>query len=107
MVTALHESEASFQKAVIDLARLNGWIVAHFRPAQNSRGEWRTPVAADGKGFPDLVLVRERVLFRELKTDRGRLSQEQWSWIAQLGDAGADAGVWMPRDWDRIVEELS
>lgn len=103
------EREADFQKAVIDLAHMNGWMVAHFRPAQNSRGEWRTPVAADGKGFPDLVLVHavRGVLFRELKTDRGRLSRGQALWINWLGVARADADVWRPRDWERIVEELS
>ena len=51
-------SEAVLQDAVIELANLKGWTVAHFRPAQNARGDWRTPVAAQGKGFPDLVMVR-------------------------------------------------
>lgn len=103
------ETEADFQKAVIDLARLNGWMVAHFRPAQNSRGEWRTPVAADGKGFPDLVLVHpvRGVLFRELKTDRGQVSKEQALWINWLGVARADVNVWRPRDWDGIVATLT
>lgn len=51
-------SEAAFTRLVLDLAKLKGWRTAHFRTAQNGRGQYRTPVAGDGKGFPDLVLVR-------------------------------------------------
>lgn len=35
-------TEAQFQAAVVDLARLAGWRVAHFRPARTSHG-WATP----------------------------------------------------------------
>jgi hypothetical protein len=45
-------SEAAFTDAVIELARLGGWRVAHFRPARTASG-WRTPVQGDGAGFPD------------------------------------------------------
>lgn len=81
--------------------------------AVNQRGQWRTPVAADGKGFPDLVAVREelaagkrrpRVLFIELKTDKGRLSKEQKEWHEELIGAGAEAYVWRPRDWKTLTE---
>ena len=94
-------TEAELQAAVIDTAHLFGWKVAHFRPAQNSRGDWRTPVAADGKGFPDLVLASARgVVFVELKSARGRLSDEQQGWVDTLRDAGAATHVWYPVDWD-------
>ena len=43
--------EDDLQAWVIDVAHLRRWTVAHFRPAQNKRGDWRLPVAADGKGF--------------------------------------------------------
>ena len=62
--------EATLQRQVLNLARLTGWRSAHFRPAQNQRGKWRTAVSGDGAGFPDLVLAREdRLLFVELKQD--------------------------------------
>ena len=51
-------SEAAFQAQVLHLAALKGWRTAHFRTAMDSRGRHRTPVAGDGKGFPDLVLAR-------------------------------------------------
>lgn len=100
-------SEAEFQSAVIQLAQVTGWRVAHFRAAQNSRGDWRTPVAADGTGFPDLVLVRgHKLLFRELKTVKGRLTIEQLAWGEALKAAGANWGVWRPSDWDLIESAL-
>lgn len=95
--------EADWQAQVIDLAHLHGWIVAHFRPAQTAKG-WRTPVSADGKGFPDLVLARKgEVLFRELKAQKGRLTQEQERWGLILGDLW---DVWRPSDFDRARDEL-
>lgn len=98
-------SENELQSAVIELAQLLRWRVAHFRPAMNARGEWRTPVAADGKGWPDLVLVRDRVLYRELKSARGTLSVEQQDWIHALKLAGADIDVWRPNEWyDGTIE---
>jgi hypothetical protein len=71
----------------------------------NARGEWRTPVAADGKGWPDLVLVRDRVLYRELKSERGTLSVEQQDWGHALKLAGADYDTWRPLQWyDGTIE---
>lgn len=106
-MTKPRETEAGFQQAVIDLAHLNGWLVAHFRPAQTRAGKWVTPVAADGAGFPDLVLVHdEHVLFRELKTAKGRVSVAQMHWLDALELAGADVGVWRPGDWPEIEATL-
>ncbi len=99
-------TEAAFQLQVLQLARLCGWRVAHFRPARTAKG-WRTAVSGDGKGFPDLVLVRERVLFLELKTDSGRLTAEQAAWQAALQAAGQLALVWRPADWPAIEAILT
>ena len=56
--------------------------------------------------FPDLVLVREdRVLFRELKTMKGRTTPDQKKWLELLNAAGHDAAVWRPVQWfDRTIE---
>lgn len=99
-------TESQFQRQVIELAQLLGWRVAAFRPALNARGQWRTAVQGDGAGWPDLVLVRDRVLFRELKRDGAYLEPRQKVWRDQLVAAGADWGVWRPRDFDRIQAEL-
>lgn len=99
------ESEDGFQAAVIELAQRRGWMVAHFRPALSKTG-WRTAVAADAAGFPDLVLVRRRVIFAELKSESGTTSNDQEKWIAALKAAGQEVYVWRPRDWDAIERAL-
>jgi hypothetical protein len=70
-------AEAELLDNVIELAHLFGWRVAHFRPAMTKHG-WRTPVSADGKGFVDLVLVRDRTIFVELKSTKGRSQAASW-----------------------------
>ena len=97
-------TEAELQEAVIDLAHLLGWTVAHFRPARTAQG-WRTPVAADGAGFPDCVFVRDRVVYAELKSAKGAPSAAQRRWLDQLDRAGAETYVWRPADWmDGTIE---
>jgi hypothetical protein len=89
-------TEAEFQSAVCELARKLGCLVFH--PKNVRRSE---------PGFPDLVIAGNRAfLFRELKTNEGRLRPEQADWIAKLTAAKADVGVWRPSDWDRVVAEL-
>jgi VRR-NUC domain len=92
-------TEAELQEAVIGLAHLLKWRAVHFRPAMNAAGNWRTPVAADGKGFPDLVLCRDRVMFVELKSMTGRLSVDQQDWLHALAQSGAECHIWRPDDW--------
>ena len=91
--------ERELQDAVIDCARALGWRVAHFRPAKTEKG-WRTPVAADGAGWPDLVLVRgSRLIFAELKSATGKLSDAQVEWEYALERSGHAVYVWRPDDW--------
>lgn len=101
------ESEASFQTAVIGLAQALGWRVAHFRTSLNQRGAFQTAVAGDGKGFPDLVLVRDRVIFAELKTDIGSMAPDQKLWGAALQAAGVEWHLWRPRQWREIEATLA
>jgi hypothetical protein len=101
MTKPLDIKEDDWQTDCIRLAHIFGWKVAHFRPARTSQG-WRTPVQADGKGFPDLVLVRERVIFAELKADSGKLSDDQQRWLDWLHAAGAEVHVWRPRDLEAV-----
>lgn len=102
-------TETEFTEKIVDLAHMFGWSVAHFRPGLTKDGRYRTPVAYDGKGWPDLVLahVDHGVLFAEIKTDHGKVSDEQAAWIALLQAAGASAGVWRPMNWPAIQHVLS
>ena len=86
------------QKGIIERARRAGWIVAHFTAVRTEYG-WRVPVAADGKGFPDLVLVRDRLIAVEVKGDGDSLRPDQRRWLAAMRLAGVEAHVWTPRDW--------
>lgn len=104
---SLRCTEAQFQDMVIDLARLCGWRVAHFRPGRTAKG-WRTPVSGDGGGFPDLVLLSgSRQLVVELKSQKGRLSAEQNVWLNAFRLAGVEARVWRPADWPEIQQTLT
>jgi hypothetical protein len=88
------------------LARVYGFRIAHFRPAMTSRG-MRTPVSADGAGFPDLVMTKgSRLLVVELKADNAaRVPVEQIAWLQAFRDAGAEAWIWRPSHWhDGTIE---
>ncbi|GAA5229238.1 hypothetical protein GCM10025779_00510 [Arthrobacter cryoconiti] len=93
--------EKPFQDGVLKLARFHGFSLAYH--THDSR--------RSVPGFPDLVLVNPRagrVLYRELKTSKGRLSPAQIEWLDGLTACGMDAGVWRPNDLDtgRVVAEL-
>lgn len=82
--------ESALQRAVIDLAKLRGWLVFH---AYDSR-------KSTGPGFPDLLMAHEaqqRLLAVELKTEAGRLTPDQHRWLLTLHAVGAECDVWRPR----------
>jgi hypothetical protein len=81
---SLLPTENDIQTTVLDAAKLNGWMVCHFRPARTSTG-WRTPVEGH-PGFPDIVCARDgHVLALEIKGPRGVLSHEQTLWQQHMG----------------------
>lgn len=93
------------QKGIIDTARRLGWRVAHTPPVLTKHG-WRTAVAADGKGFPDLFLLRERAMVIEVKGDGDKLTKEQEVWLTAFRLAGIEAHVGTPALWlDGTIEE--
>jgi hypothetical protein len=95
-------TEKEFQRQVIDLARILGYVFIYH--AQLSK--WSE------KGWPDLVLVRvlpgrERIVYAELKSERGTLTDRQRVVIAYLQAAGAYVHVWKPSDFDTIAKVLA
>lgn len=107
VIKSLKISEAEFTHMVIELARLRGWLVAHFRPAKTSKG-WRTAVSGDGAGFPDLILVRgSKVLVAELKVGKNKVAINQGAWLHSFERAGIPAYVWRETDWQRIEKLLA
>ncbi len=103
-------NESDFMQQVIDLGHLYGWTIAHFRPAWSRDGKrCMTTVQADGKGFPDLCMVKQfRLIFAELKSEGGRLSPEQEAWISVLNcSMRCEVYIWKPENWLEIVNILT
>ena len=98
--------EQDFLNNVVDLAHLRGWKVHHSRPAWTGVG-WRTALQGD-PGCPDLLLVRKpRVILSELKSEKGKISDVQTSWVEELkGCPGIELYLWRPDDWNEIVKML-
>ena len=117
-------TEAAFQAHVLRIARDLGWGIpqAAWQRVQEEAAQYGvTPPPMDGlafhvrwslgseSGFPDLCLIRRsdrRLLFRELKTDRGRVSPRQAAVLELMTACGLDAKVWRPADLQSIGEEL-
>jgi len=91
--------ERDLQMAVLQVARLYGWLAYHTFDSRRS-----------APGFPDLVLVRPpRLVFAELKGEHGQLSRHQVTWLSALEQVpGVQVETWAPRDWDlgTVVREL-
>jgi hypothetical protein len=99
--------EAQFQATVIQIARVNNWMVFHPAKIQGRDGAWRTALAGN-KGWPDLALAHKDrgFILAELKSDTGKLSFEQQLWIQHLAP-WAECYVWKPKDLDSIAERLA
>lgn len=72
-----------------------------FMPYHTLRSKGSAP------GWPDWVLVRERVVYLELKRQDGKLSQPQKDWIRALLSAEAEVYVVRPSDLDAIGSILA
>lgn len=88
--------EAAWQSRVTDYATLMGWTWYHTYSSKRSTA-----------GFPDLALFRERVVFAELKSERGRVTREQAEWRRVVEHAGAEYHLWRPSDWDEVRRVLA
>lgn len=89
---ALSMSEATLQTNVLGLARILGWHQYHTYDSRKSN-----------PGFPDLFLAHEkqrRLVFAELKTERGRQKGPQKEWERVLRAVGAaEFYLWRPTAW--------
>lgn len=87
--------EKEFQAKVIEYAESRGFLCYHTFDSRRSKA-----------GFPDLVCVRERAVWIELKAESGTLSKAQREWRDALKRAGAEWWEFRPSDWETIKEEL-
>lgn len=95
-VTSLPDREWMFQSKVTEAAERCGWHWHHEVDSRKSKS-----------GFPDLVLVRERVIFAELKIPPNKPTVAQEDWYEKLKRAGAEVYVWRPLDFDDILRVLA
>jgi hypothetical protein len=94
--------EDAVRAIVADFGRL-GHPVLGYHP-------WKRHAMRAAAGYPDWTFAGPGgVLWRELKTMKGRPSADQTQWLEVLRSAGADAKVWRPADLisGLIVHELA
>jgi hypothetical protein len=117
-------TEAQLSGLVVELARIGGWKRYHTFDSRRSN-----------HGFPDWVFVKgPRLLFVELKSEVGKLRDEQVEWLDALRVVGqrvvdvvgmlrdavsgnvlepfvdepsVEVHVWRPSDWELIVKTLT
>jgi hypothetical protein len=78
------------------VARQVGWACYHTLRSKGSE-----------PGFPDWTLARDRVLFIELKTEQGKVSDAQHFWLGKLHGAGGEVYVVRPQHLDAIAWTLA
>lgn len=88
-ILAADLSEHDLQANVVAAAKMQGWWVMAVRDSRGTEPGW-----------PDLTLIRGgRLMYRELKSETGKLRPAQRRVYALLVAAGADVAVWQPRHW--------
>jgi hypothetical protein len=98
-LTALAKTmtEVALLNQVRALAHALGWLAYHTHRSDRSE-----------PGYPDLTLVKGgRLIFAELKTERGKTTGPQELWLQALTQAGAEVHLWRPtRLLDGTIETI-
>lgn len=89
-------TEREFTAQLVELATTLGWRRYH---------TWRSKHSA--AGYPDETLVRDRLIFAELKRVGAYPTNEQKEWLTALAKAGVEVYLWTERDLDEIAVVLS
>lgn len=87
----LKMAEAELQSAIVELL---GFLKYDWYHTRDSRGS--------NAGFPDLTVWggrHNRLLFAELKTQKGKISAQQADTLRGLANAGQHVYIWRPYDW--------
>ena len=100
---ARYNAEAEQSRTFEEWLQLHRWQWFHVNLPMRSRA-----------GFPDYMIMRERLVFVELKARNpingriGKLSAEQIAFHDCLRQAGAEVHVfYLPDDWKRVDEVLT
>ena len=97
--TGLQITEKAWSAQFKELFKMLGWEGYH--PFLSIHSE---------RGWPDWSLVNEsqgRLVFVELKTEVGKVSDKQQRWHELLRSVGCEVYVWRPSDFDTAARILS
>ena len=93
-------TERKFQAETLRRFQSQGWLCYHTLDSRGSQ-----------PGFPDLVCVHPTrgILYLELKTARGRLSNDQERWLDTITLAGGNAALLRPSDLspDGCIDQMA
>jgi hypothetical protein len=92
-------TEKELSQSLVNAARTMGWRVYR---------TWNS--IHSPKGFPDLTMVRgDRLIFAELKTEKGKVTPDQQGWIdalSVLGNGRCEVYLWRPSDIESAYQVL-
>lgn len=89
-------TERELTRQVVELAQTLGWLRYH---------TWRSKHSP--AGYPDETLVRDRVVFLELKTETTHPTDDQITWLRALRRADAEVYLIRPRNLDALAHVLA
>lgn len=95
-ISRIPVTERDLREQVRDLCKLFGWKLYFSWTSIHSP-----------RGFPDLVLTnpeQKRVIYAELKSEKGKLTEYQREWLETLEACGQEVYLLRPADIDNFVE---
>lgn len=101
MRMTLPMTEDELLQAITEAATLYGWRWTHTRRSDKAQ-------IMGHPGVPDLLLAKNgRVMFLELKTEKGRITPDQQAWIDALMTTLTGAWVVRPSSLDFMLRVLA
>jgi hypothetical protein len=97
-ISRIPVTERDLREQVRDVCKLFGWKMYFSWTSIHSP-----------RGFPDLVLCnpeQKRVIFAELKSEKGKLTEYQREWLEILRACGAEVYLVRPSDIEQFAEVL-
>lgn len=96
-MTVPRVTEKAWQATILEAAQVLGYLCFHAYDSRRSE-----------PGFPDLLCVRDgRVVVIECKTETGRVTPAQATWLALLATVpGINVMIARPSQWDDVESVL-
>lgn len=98
--------EREWQDTVFAAARALGWTVNHVRTTRGKGGRHTTSTSVVGWPDAEMVHPKHGIIYVELKSQSGRLSEAQVRVLDMIEQAGGRVFVWRPSDWPAVVDVL-